>query len=276
MWTAPQLRDPATIARIRQLQPDLGISAFFGYILKPEVFEMPRLGCINLHTAYLPWNRGWHTNVWPIVDGSPAGVTIHFIDAGVDTGDIIVQRRTTVEWTDTGASLHEKLNRDMLALFKESWPLIKSGRHPRITQNHAAATIHRRSDLTERDKIDDEKQYLAKDLINYLRARTYPPFPSAYWNREGRRTYVRAQLVPADAAETGDSSGSAEAPIAVDLERLFTGCEMFRILASDSPSRHCAYITDGSRRYLLLAQLLSEAEIDPSGTPGWIMQSSGG
>ena len=132
IWTSNQLRDPDTIAKLRELRADIGISAFFGFILKPEVIKLFPQGCINIHPALLPYNRGWHTNVWPIIKGSPAGVTIHYIDPGVDTGDIIAQRRISVEPTETGGSLHEKTIRGEVDLFKETWPLIREGKNSRL------------------------------------------------------------------------------------------------------------------------------------------------
>ena len=131
IWLSTQLRDPNTLAALKELRPDIGISAFFGCILKPDMINMFPKGCINLHSALLPYNGGWHTNVWPIIEGTPAGVTIHYIDPGVDTGDIIAQRQIPVEPTDTGGSLHEKITRDQVELFKETWPLIREGKNSR-------------------------------------------------------------------------------------------------------------------------------------------------
>lgn len=192
---ADQLRDPETVAFLRSLQPDIVLSAFFAYILKPDVIEIPRRGCINLHPAYLPINRGWHPNVWPMLDGSPAGVTVHYIDPGVDTGDIIARRIVEVEPVDTGGTLHQKLTRELVELFKETWPSIKSGTNARIPQDPALATSHKRKDMDELDYIDLDRPYRAGDLINLLRGRTYPPYPAAFFCYQGRKVYVRVQLM---------------------------------------------------------------------------------
>ena len=106
----------------------VGLLAGVVFLLKPDLLATFSKGCVNLHAAYLPWNRGWHTNVWPILDGSPAGVTLLYIDEGVDTGDLITQRAIPVGPTDTGGSLHERLTLAIIDLFKETWPEIVAGR----------------------------------------------------------------------------------------------------------------------------------------------------
>lgn len=198
IWFAPQLRTTETISEIRELAPDIIISAFFAYILKAEIIDIPKLGCINMHQGYLPKNRGCHENVWPILDASPAGVTIHYIDDGIDTGDIIAQRIVPVEAVDTAGSLHRKLTRELVSLFKETWPLIKERKHVRVPQDSALATTHRNVDIEALDHIDLDKDYRASDLLNILRAKTYPPYPSAYFIQNGRRIYVRVQLIYED------------------------------------------------------------------------------
>ena len=127
MFDGSKLHDPDTLHAIRALQPDIGISIMFGYILRAEFLEIFPAGCINLHPAYLPYNRGAYPNVWSIIEGTPAGTTLHYIDTGIDTGPIIAQRQVAVEPIDTGETLHRKLERLSLELFKDTWPLVKSG-----------------------------------------------------------------------------------------------------------------------------------------------------
>ena len=89
------------MADIKELGADVALSVFFGYILSPGFIDLFPQGVINLHPAYVPYNRGAFTNVWSIVDDTPAGATLHYIDTGVDTGDMIAQRRVSIEPVDT-------------------------------------------------------------------------------------------------------------------------------------------------------------------------------
>src|SRR5688572_25850818 len=83
VFDGSQLGERQMIDGIQQLRPELGLSVFFGYILKPPFLSIFPRGCLNLHPAYLPYNRGAHPNVWSIVDRTPAGVTLHYLDAGI-------------------------------------------------------------------------------------------------------------------------------------------------------------------------------------------------
>jgi methionyl-tRNA formyltransferase len=193
--TADQLKQPVTIEFLRSLKPDIALSAFFAYIIKPEVLAIPPLGCVNLHPAYLPYNRGMHPNVWPLMDGTPVGVTVHYVDKGVDTGDVIARRLIEVKSIDTGGTLHQRLTRELVQLFEDTWPSIRAGTNARIPQDGSVATFHLKKDMDPLDHIDLDKEYKARDLINLLRGRTYPPFPAAYFfDENGRKVYVRTQL----------------------------------------------------------------------------------
>jgi methionyl-tRNA formyltransferase len=193
IFDGSKLREAETLQRIADLKPDIGISVYFGYLLKPEFLTIFPRGVINLHPSFLPFNRGAYPNVWPIIDHTPAGVSLHYIDEGVDTGDIIAQREVMVAPSDTAESLYRKLESECLELFSGTWPLIKSGTAPRIPQP-AAGTIHRVKDAAMIDRIDPEKSYRAQDLIDLIRARTFPPYKGAYLDVNGKKIYLRLQL----------------------------------------------------------------------------------
>ena len=194
VFDGSQLNQPDTLAQISALHADIALSVFFGYILRQPFIEMFSRGVINLHPAYLPYNRGAHPNVWSIIEGTPVGATLHYIDAGVDTGDIIAQQQVEVEPIDTGESLYRKLKICCLELFKETWPLIRRGTAPRIAQQQQDGTSHRTKDVEEVDCINLSQSYMARELINLLRARTFPPYPGAYFLADERKVYIRLQL----------------------------------------------------------------------------------
>ncbi len=193
VFDGSKLGDPGAVEAISALKPDLGVSLLFNFILRKTLLDVFPAGVINLHPGYLPFNRGQYPNVWSLVDRTPAGVTLHYIDEGVDTGDIIAQQRVDVDPADTGETLYRKLERASVELFKETWPLIRSGSPPRRPQT-GAGTSHRTADVDRIDRIDLDRSYTARALIDILRARTFPPHDGAYFEVDGRRYQLRLEL----------------------------------------------------------------------------------
>lgn len=180
--------------RLAALRPDVGVSVLFDYLVKPHTLAMFSAGCVNLHPSLLPYNRGQYPNVWSIVEGTPAGVTLHYMDAGIDTGDIAAQREVAIDVTDTGESLYRKLEAAAFELFCDNWPRLIEGRLTRVPQVRGAGTYHRTRDVEALDRIDLDRNYTARDLINVLRARTFPPYDGAYFEHDGKRVYLRLSL----------------------------------------------------------------------------------
>jgi methionyl-tRNA formyltransferase len=126
-------------------RPEFVVSYGYRHILRPHVLELIPARAINLHIALLPWNRGADPNLWSWIEGTPKGVTIHYIDQGVDTGDVIAQREVRFGAGETLASSYARLQEEMLRLFREQWPLIRAGRCERWPQA-GAGSFHRVSD----------------------------------------------------------------------------------------------------------------------------------
>lgn len=187
------INDPETIKQIKALEPDVLVSVMFGYILKKEILSVAKYGAVNLHPAYLPFNRGAHPNVWSIIEGTPAGVTLHTIDDGVDTGKILAQEKVKVEPTDTGRSLYGKLEQAAYELLIKTWPKLVKGELAAKSQK-SGGSEHRVKDLHKLDEIDLDKKYTGKELINMLRARTFPPYKGAYFKAGGKKILVRVKL----------------------------------------------------------------------------------
>jgi len=202
---ASDLRSPEGLERIAQLNAEMGLSVMFGYLLKPDFLALLPKGCINLHTAYLPYNRGAYPNVWCIIDQTPAGVTLHYVDEGIDTGDIICQRKVPILCTDTGETLYHKLETAGLHLLRESWPDIRAGRIERSPQFRESGTSHKAGDTAQIDEIRLAESYRAEDLLNILRARTFPPHKGAFIRSAGRKVHVRIQFEEeSDGASEGE------------------------------------------------------------------------
>lgn len=174
---------------------EIGVSAGFGFILKEPEYAWPRFGTVNVHTSLLPRNRGAHPNAWAIATDTPAGVTIHFVDAGVDTGDILVQTQTLYSFADTARTLYDRLINDADALFKRFWPQPESfwQAPPRLAQRSTEAA-HRVKDLEAISLPGPNETTTVREILRILRARTFTPHPGARIEIDGRRFRVRVEI----------------------------------------------------------------------------------
>jgi len=117
--------DRLSVDIVEQIKPDLVISYNYRFIIKTDVIVALRGKIINLHISLLPWNRGSSPNLWSIIDNTPKGVTIHILDEGLDTGDILFQRELFFdENKETLSSSYEKLNSEIVKLLQDNWRCI--------------------------------------------------------------------------------------------------------------------------------------------------------
>lgn len=182
------------IERIRQTNPDIGISAYYGYILKKEVIDLFPMGVVNLHGAFLPWCRGRNPNVWTIVDNTPAGVTLHLIDPDVDTGPILAQREVTLTPDMTAKDLYLKMEQAMLEIFFEKFPDILEGKITPQPQPKDKGTFHLGAELDELKKLDLDEIMPVGRVLDILRACTFPPHPGARFVINGLEYDVNIQI----------------------------------------------------------------------------------
>ncbi|MBD3257350.1 formyl transferase [candidate division GN15 bacterium] len=108
---------------------DFVVSYGYQYILKDAVLARFPGRVVNLHISLLPWNRGRDPNLWSFLEDTPKGVTIHYIDRGVDTGHLIAQREVTFGTEGTLRTTYDELSRTIEELFREQWPAIREGRN---------------------------------------------------------------------------------------------------------------------------------------------------
>jgi len=112
---------------LKEILPDMIISYNYRYIIKEDVLEYYDKWIINLHISYLPWNKGADPNLWSFLDGTPKGVTIHLIDKGIDTGDILLRKQIYFdEEKETLFSSYKELHERIQELFKINWENIKT------------------------------------------------------------------------------------------------------------------------------------------------------
>lgn len=161
---------------IVSLKPDIIITAAYGQIIPKELLDYPKYGCINVHASLLPKLRGGAPIHHAIIDGyTKTGITIMYMDIGMDTGDIISTKEVDILDTDTMTSLHDKLKIIGRDLLLDTLPYIISGNIKRIKQDENEVTIAYNI-RKEEEKIDFNKT--KKEIYNQIRGLN--SYPGAY------------------------------------------------------------------------------------------------
>jgi methionyl-tRNA formyltransferase len=127
----------------------------FPHIIPSALLNIPSIGALNLHPAYLPWNRGWHTPTWAIYDQTPYGATLHWIDEGLDTGPIALQKRIDILDSDTADALYQRALAAEEELFAEAIPLLLEGTLPKIPQD-GEGTSHKKKDIASLRELSND------------------------------------------------------------------------------------------------------------------------
>jgi len=133
--------DPGFIAQVGALEPDLVVSVAYDQILRRSLREVPRLGCLNAHAGALPRYRGRNVINWAIINGEcEIGVTVHQIDDGIDTGDVVLQQMLPIAWTDTYGDVLARVVEAIPPLVERAVDQVAEGSASPRAQDHAAAT----------------------------------------------------------------------------------------------------------------------------------------
>lgn len=164
---------------LKATQASVGLSAGYRHKLKPEEWACFPDGILNLHTSYLPWNRGAYPNVWPILDGSPAGVTLHRVDEGWDTGPWLARVRVPVEPWDTAKTLYDKLLVAGVDLVVQNVNLAEKLFWPSGFPQEDAGSFHRKAEWDEVCEVM-AKSAPGDKMIEFLRAATFPGYGLRY------------------------------------------------------------------------------------------------
>ena len=183
----PSVNAPDVVAAIAGLAPDFLFSFYFREIVGPEVLGLARRGALNLHGSLLPRYRGRCPVNWVLIHGErETGVTLHYMEARPDRGDIVAQQAVPIADDDTALSLNRKLGEAARALLRATYPLLAAGTAPRIPQDHARATCYggRRP---EDGRIAWHEP--ARRLYDLIRAVT-APYPGAFTTYRGERLFV--------------------------------------------------------------------------------------
>jgi methionyl-tRNA formyltransferase len=188
------ITEPEQLELVSRESPEVIVSVGFDHLVPQEILQTASRGAINLHASYLPFNRGKSPNVWPLVEDTPAGVTLHYMDDEFDTGDVIAQTKVKTDFADTGKDLHRRLEEVQFDLFTDTWPEIESDNVEREAQEADSGTYHSTADFRELCEIDPDETVRVKDFLDVLRALTFPPFDNAHVEIEGNKYYVDVDI----------------------------------------------------------------------------------
>ena len=168
----------------------------FPYIISKPLLSIPKVGFINLHPAYLPYNKGWHTPSWAIFDKTKYGATLHFMSNDLDAGDIIAQREIEVKPNVTANELYQSVLKVEEQLFKDSFTNLLTLK-PTRTKQVKEGTSYNKKDLAKVQEIDLNEKIFASDLIDKLRALTTNNIDeAAYFIVDEKKYRVQVNIVP--------------------------------------------------------------------------------
>ncbi len=180
LFQPDKVRDPSVAEQIRSLQPDVLVIVAYGQILPPPVLAIPHRGCVNVHASLLPKYRGAAPIARAILQGEErTGVSTMFMDAGMDTGPILLVEETEISSTDTTGSLQERLSHMGASLLLKTLDELAKGTLTPREQDPAQATYAPKIEKAEA-RIDWARS--ARQLSYLLRA--FDPAPGAFtlWN----------------------------------------------------------------------------------------------
>ncbi|HMF81021.1 MAG TPA: methionyl-tRNA formyltransferase [Candidatus Acidoferrum sp.] len=176
-----RIKDQQAIEDIGVLKPDVIVVMAYGQILPRDVLEIPKIACLNLHASLLPRWRGAAPIQAAIAAGDPeTGITVMYMDEGLDTGDILLQRRIDIRSNDTGGSLHERLAQIAPDALLHSLRLFVEGSAPRIPQDNSLATY-----APKLKREDGRIDWSEPAQIIERKIRAFNPWPGAFTKFDG-------------------------------------------------------------------------------------------
>lgn len=200
VYQPEKLRQAEAMAELEALKPDLIVVMAYGQILSRKVIELPTITCINLHASILPRHRGAAPIQGAIRDGDQeTGVTVMYVDVGLDTGDQLLTETCPILDSDTGGTLHDKLAEVAPVALSKALPLLQAGEAPRQPQDEALVTYD-----PKLGREDGEIQWSqsAEEIERLIRA--YDPWPGTYTMVQGKKLKILppTEVIPGKSPET--------------------------------------------------------------------------
>lgn len=225
-----RLSQPEAMQQLSAWKPDLVVVAAFGQILRQQVLELPRFGCLNVHASLLPRWRGAAPIQAAILNGDEeTGISIMLMDAGLDTGPVISQKSTPILPNETAGSLSARLAFIGAELLLETLPGYLNGNLQPVPQDSSSLTLAPR--LTKADGLLDFSQPASK-LVRRVRA--FNPWPGAYTSWKGQ--ILKVQRASVSAGEGLKQSGAPGTRSVLDGYPAITTSEGLLVLEEVQPA----------------------------------------
>ena len=199
VYQPTKMRDGTVAALLRELAPDCLVVVAYGRILPQEILDVPPRGCVNIHGSLLPRYRGAAPIQWSVIRGETVtGVTSMFMDAGMDTGDIIDTLTTPIGENETAGELFERLAPLGARLLSTTLAAIADGTVTRRPQNDAEATM---APMLEKAMGRLDLTRPARELHNQVRGMN--PWPGAFCTAGGKTLKIHETRVAAGSGAPG-------------------------------------------------------------------------
>ena len=213
IWQPKSLKNPEAVEELRRLAPDVCVVVAYGKILPQAILDVPRHGCLNVHASLLPAYRGAAPIQWAIVKGeTETGVTIMRLDAGMDTGPMLLSRKLSIAEDDTAGTLSPRLAAAGAELMRIALERLEGGALPETPQDHERASMAPKM-TKEHGRVDWSKA--AAEIRNL--ARGVDPWPGAWTELEGEPLKLwKPKLV--------EGAGDPGTVLGVDRDGLLIAC----------------------------------------------------
>jgi methionyl-tRNA formyltransferase len=222
VYQPAKLKDRATVEFLSRFKPDAMIVVAYGHILPQWLIDLPRLGCINVHASLLPKYRGAAPIQWSLIRGeNVTGVTTMKIDAGLDTGDILLKSEVAIQDDDTAETLSVRLSQVGADLLIETLARLDCGDLQVQPQDHALATL---APILKKEDGRIDWNLTAVEIWNRIRG--LRPWPGAFTTFRGKNLQIWSALRP----EAGEIMPPIPGTLVADRSRLRIVCGQGTVL----------------------------------------------
>ena len=223
---------------VSSLKPDILLSLFYRNFIPKDIFSIPRLGAYNMHGSYLPSYRGRAPLNWAIINGEDhGGVSLHVMEEGFDTGDIVLQKRVDFGADEYVGQIQPRITKAAVEVLREALPSLLNG-NPNLTKQDESKASYFGRRKPEDGRIDFKKT--SREVFNMVRALS-KPFPGAFTDEvdKSRLTIWRARpLSDSEAAEKINASAeyvkAAQAATVLGKDPLIIKCSPGAIIVDES------------------------------------------